>query len=219
MVGSLAILALAGFTTASAADKTAALRVAVVFDDGPIPENADRLLRILSDQRVRATFSYVGKNAEAHPALAKKAQDAGHEIVNHSYAHLHPKDLNDAEIENEIVGGQKALRQVAKPAPRWYWAPFGEQDERMPALLRKAGIAPYVPRNFVSSDDWNRQTGADEIRTRATTGITDDTVILFHEWRNETMEQLPAILAELIRQKCTFLTFSELQAAVSETSR
>jgi peptidoglycan/xylan/chitin deacetylase (PgdA/CDA1 family) len=35
------------------------------------------------------------------------------------------------------------------------------------------------------------------------------TVILFHEWRRETLQQLPRILAELRREGCTFLTFSE----------
>jgi peptidoglycan/xylan/chitin deacetylase (PgdA/CDA1 family) len=135
-------------------------------------------------------------------------------MINHSYAHLHPKDLDDAALEHEIVGGQHALRETAGIAPRWYWLPFAEQDERMVPLLDKAQIAAYLPRNFVSSDDWRSEVDGDGIRKRATTGITDGTVILFHEWRKETLEQLPAILAELKRQNCVFLTFSELEGYV-----
>jgi peptidoglycan/xylan/chitin deacetylase (PgdA/CDA1 family) len=208
----LVLAALSLPLSAAGTEKPAPKRVALVFDDGPSPENAERLLAILEREKVRVSFAYVARNVEAHPALAKKAQAAGHEIVNHSYAHLHPNALSDEGIAQEIVGGQKALAAIVSPAPRWYWAPFGEQDARMPALFEKAGIRPYLPRGFVSSDDWNREVPASEIRRRATTGVGDDTVILFHEWRNETIEELPAILAELKRQGCTFLSFSDLFA-------
>ena len=68
----------------------------------------------------------------------------------------------------------------------------------------------------MSDEDARRH--ADDLRevvrllVAATTGVTDGCVILFHEWRAETAEQLPAILAELKRQGCVFLTFSQLVA-------
>ena len=39
-------------------------------------------------------------------------------------------------------------------------------------------------------------------------GVRDGSVILFHEWRTETREQLPVILAELRRQEFGFVTFT-----------
>jgi peptidoglycan/xylan/chitin deacetylase (PgdA/CDA1 family) len=66
--------------------------------------------------------------------------------------------------------------------------------------------------------DYDRSVPAAEILRRATTDVRDGTVILFHEWRTETREQLPAILAELRRQHCVFLTFSELDAALNRTA-
>jgi peptidoglycan/xylan/chitin deacetylase (PgdA/CDA1 family) len=51
---------------------------------------------------------------------------------------------------------------------------------------------------------------AEDIRCRATTDVKDGSVILFHEWPDETLAQLPAILKELRRQSCVFETFSEL---------
>jgi peptidoglycan/xylan/chitin deacetylase (PgdA/CDA1 family) len=206
----LALMVACFATPASAGGEDAKLHVALVFDDGPVPEQAEKLLSLFAEEKVRVTFAYVGKNAESHAATAKKALAAGHEMINHSYAHLHPKDLDDAALEHEIVGGQNALLAAVGTAPRWYWMPFAERDERMLPLLEKAQIAAYVPRNLVSSDDWRPEVDGDGIRQRATTGITDGTVILFHEWRKETLEQLPAILAELKRQNCVFLTFSEL---------
>ena len=48
--------------------------------------------------------------------------------------------------------------------------------------------------------------------------VPDGSVILFHEWRKETCDQMPAILAELRRQGCVFLTFSDLAAHVRSTT-
>ncbi len=76
----------------------------------------------------------------------------------------------------------------------------------------KAGIERYPIKNLVVSQDYDRAVNADKIKRRARTNVTDGSVILFHEWRVETLAQLPAILAEFRRQGCVFETFSELAA-------
>ena len=208
MLRALAFMTVASL--ASAAEPSAVCRVALVIDDGPVPEHAQAFLDLLAEQDLHVTFAYVAQTAKAHPEVARTVLAAGHEIANHSFSHQHPDPLDDAALTREIVEGQRVLTEVFGIAPRWYWPPFLETDDRMPALFAKAGLARYVPRNFVSSDDWNREVGADEIERRATTNVTDGTVLLFHEWREETLERMPAILAELKRQGCEFHTFSEL---------
>ena len=86
-----------------------------------------------------------------------------------------------------------------------------ETDDRVKAMVTKAKIEIYTPHHLVVSEDYNTAVGADEIRSKATSNVKDGTVILFHEWRKETLEQMPAILKELRRQGCVFDTFSELR--------
>ena len=57
---------------------------------------------------------------------------------------------------------------------------------------------------------WNPAVTAEQIYTNAVTGVEDGSLIIFHEWRPETLAQMPAILAELKRQGCVFVTVSEL---------
>lgn len=188
--------------------------VAIVLDDGPSPEHTEAFLEIFAEQNIRVSFALIGENVAKHPHLAKAISDAGHEIVNHSYSHAHPEPLSDAALEQEIVGGQTAIVAGAESTPKWYWPPYGEFDDRMESLFEKAKITAYAPRGFVSSDDWNQEVDADEIYSRATKEITDGCVIVFHEWRAETLQQMPSILAELKRQNCQFFTFSELASIV-----
>ncbi|QYM77624.1 glycosyl hydrolase 115 family protein [Horticoccus luteus] len=190
-------------------------RVALVFDDGPRPEDAGPLLALLAKEKVAATFSLVGDSVQENPAEARAIAAQDCEIVNHSQTHSHPGALNDAALDREIIGAQKLLTSTLGSAPRWYWPPFLEADDRVRATAARAGLSVYVPRHLVVSQDYDRAVTAAEIYRRATTDVRDGSVILFHEWRAETRAQLPAIIAELRRQGCGFFTFSGLAAALT----
>ncbi|HZL44968.1 MAG TPA: polysaccharide deacetylase family protein [Opitutaceae bacterium] len=199
---------------ASAAEP-AVKRVALVFDDGPRPADAEPLLALLAKEKVHATFSLVGDRVNENPETAKVVAAAGHEIVNHSQTHAHPRDLDDAALDREVAGAQQRIRAVVVAGPHWYWPPYLEVDDRVCAAAAHAQLAVYTPRHLVVSMDYDTKVLAAEILRRATTDVRDGSVILFHEWRTETREQLPAILAELRRQNGVFLTFSELFASLT----
>ena len=192
------------------------VHVALMFDDGPFPEHATKFVVLFAKEDIHVTFGSVATNVELHPATAKAVLAAGHEIANHSHSHLHPKDLDDAALEHEIVGAQKVIVATTGYAPKWFWPPYLEADKRHPATTAKAQIQVYVPKHLVVSEDYDRTVGVEEIQRKATANVVDGSVILFHEWREETFERMPAIIAELRRQRCIFLTFSELAAYVGK---
>jgi peptidoglycan/xylan/chitin deacetylase (PgdA/CDA1 family) len=210
----LIVFSMAQMHTVAGDSNTNVVHVALVFDDGPFPEHAPKLLELFAKEHIHATFSFVGTNVETHPETAKAVVAAGHEVANHSFNHLHPKSLDDATLEQEIASAQKLITATTGFAPKWYWPPYLESDARVRAAAAKAQIQVYAPRHLIISKDYDRTVNADEIQRRATSNVMDGTVILFHEWREETFERMPAILAELRRQHCVFLTFSELAVYV-----
>ncbi len=211
----MAVLPVFAFAAASAS-KT----VALVFDDGPAPQQTQRLLDVLHQEAVTVTFSYLGREVEMHPELALAAARAGHEINNHSYTHPHLRALDDAAVSAEASRTSAAIARATGHPPVWFWSPFLETDERIDRLVKAAtGLVhfPWLSHHFISTDDWDEaHTAPATIRHNATTGVTDGTIILFHEWREATLEQLPGILAELRRQGCVFVTLSGLQARLGE---
>ena len=58
--------------------------VAMTFDDGPNAKLTPKLLDILAEHHIKATFFVVGQNAAAHPDLLQRAVREGHEFGNHS---------------------------------------------------------------------------------------------------------------------------------------
>ena len=210
---SVALLSLAAALTLGAADAPARKRVALVIDDGPIPEHNAAFLELLAREHLHVTFSHVGKQVVAHPEMAQAVAVAGHEIANHSYTHPHLKTLADAVIEKEIADTQAAELKATGKVPVWFWAPYLEHDDRVDAAVRKAsGLEhfPFTKYHFIGSLDWEPATTGEKFRELTTTGIVDGTVILMHEWPEVTLANLPAVIAELKKQGVEFVTFSEL---------
>lgn len=203
--------------TSKSPTQSSPIRVALVFDDGPKSSDAVPLLAVLANEHIHVTFSLVVDRVAESPDLARKIAAAGHEIANHSQTHSHARDLSDPALEREISGAQRKLAEVIGHPPKWYWPPFLEIDDRVRAAVARAELKIYEPHHLVVSKDYDLSTSADEIRRLATTDVRDGSVILFHEWRAETREQLPAILAELRRQNCSFFTFSELDSALAKS--
>ena len=61
--------------------------VALTFDDGPDPIHTPRILDILEENNIKATFFLIGSNIETYPELVKRIYDEGHIIGNHTFSH------------------------------------------------------------------------------------------------------------------------------------
>ena len=75
----------------------------LTFDDGPTLKATPKILDILKEEDVVATFFVVGKHIKENPELVKRAYDEGHFIANHGYNHNNSKLYkNDDSFINEI---------------------------------------------------------------------------------------------------------------------
>src|SRR5260370_7593030 len=61
--------------------------VVLTFDDGPRPGTTSAVLNALRRECVLATFFLVGRNAAAHPELARRELAEGHTVAHHSFRH------------------------------------------------------------------------------------------------------------------------------------
>ena len=77
----------------------------LTFDDGPWPGTTPRVLDALKHECVRATFFLVGRNAKAHPELARRELAEGHSIGHHTYSHPLLNRMTLAKAKAEINRG------------------------------------------------------------------------------------------------------------------
>lgn len=75
----------------------------LTFDDGPTITVTPKILDILKEEDIKATFFVIGKRVEEHPEIVERAYNEGHYIANHGYSHN--KEMlykNEESFINEI---------------------------------------------------------------------------------------------------------------------
>ena len=91
--------------------------VRLTFDDGPVRANTPRVLNVLSNHSVKATFFVIGKRARRYPRLVKREYRQGHSVQNHTYTHPDLTTLGNAEIRRELRATNRAIKAAGVPRP------------------------------------------------------------------------------------------------------
>ena len=134
--------------------------VALTYDDGPNDAATPRLLAILADAEVRATFFMIGRFVRERPDLVRAVAAAGHVVGNHTMTHPWLMSKPGALIREELRGCQQALEDTLGAPVRYFRAPHGA---RRPAVLRAAAELGLIPVQWnVTGRDWTER-GEDEL--------------------------------------------------------
>ena len=94
-----------------------------VYEDRVV-ESSQKLLDILDEAGVKATFFVLGYVADQFPALVRRVADAGHEIGLHSYHHRPVHRLTPDQFRADLVRGREAVEQASGRQVIGYRAPM-----------------------------------------------------------------------------------------------
>lgn len=88
-----------------------------------VEANVDRILGMLAQHNVHATFFTLGWIAERYPAVVRNIVAEGHELASHGYAHLRASEQTPAEFAHDITLSKNLLEQLGGQPVRGYRAP------------------------------------------------------------------------------------------------
>ena len=84
----------------------------LTFDDGPTKRATPKILEILDEENIKASFFVIGKYVNKHPEIVKREYESGHYIANHGYNHNNSiLYKNDESFISEI---QQTDSEIAK---------------------------------------------------------------------------------------------------------
>lgn len=87
-----------------------------------VEANTARLLELLAEQRVHATFFVLGWVAERNPGLVRRIAAAGHEIACHGYSHQLVYQQSREDFYRETALAKTILEDQAQASVRGYRA-------------------------------------------------------------------------------------------------
>lgn len=183
--------------------------IAITFDDGPHPTHTPRLLDILKQRNVKATFYVIGTNVSRHPQIVRRILAEGHEIGNHTLNHPNLSNMGDDAVNRELTGVITAMRGAA-PNYRMNTMrpPYGALTQRQREWIFRDYRYPTIMWS-VDPQDWRRP-GPSVVTQRILSGTRSGGIVLAHDIHGPTIDAMPATFDGLLGRGFRFVTISQL---------
>lgn len=188
--------------------------IAMTFDDGPDATLTPRLLDILKERHLHATFFVLGQRVQDHPEILQREIAEGHEVGNHSWDHPQLNRLAEGGLHHQLADTSEIIRQSIGHAPIIMRPPYGATNPRLSRAIEKE-YGMKVILWSVDPFDW-RDPGAQVVSSRilngwkGSGGAKPGAIILAHDIHKGTVEAMPATLDALLAKGYKFVTVSEL---------
>ncbi|WP_290650649.1 XrtA system polysaccharide deacetylase [Aquisalimonas sp.] len=101
-----------------------------------VERNMDRLLAVLDDTGVRATFFTLGWIAERYPQLVRRIVTEGHELASHGYWHERVTELTTGQFREDVCRAKGVLEDTGGVPVYGYRAPSFSIDKTNLQVLR-----------------------------------------------------------------------------------
>lgn len=182
-------------------------KVYLTFDDGP-SSNTGRILDILAEYNVKATFFVVGKEEERYQPLYNRIVNEGHTLAMHSYSHKYQEIYQSKESYIEDLKKlQEFLYETTGVWCRYCRFPGGSSNtvsrvdmHELIEYLDEQDMT-YFDWNIVSGDASNNYISSGDIIRNCTRklGEFDEAIILMHDAaeKDSTVEALPGLIEQI----------------------
>jgi len=185
--------------------------ITITFDDGPF-DHSDRLLGILAEHDVRATFFLIGGNINARLWQAKRMSEAGHDVANHSWGWSSlgtPSPGVDA-IRKSLGDTSALIKEATGKPPAFFRAPNLNLGADLEMVAGEMGMS--IIGATANSHDW-RDIPTAEIVNNALYSVKDGGIILLHEFHSgsrRTEWAVPEIICSLRARGFAIVPLSKL---------
>ncbi|MCI9081935.1 MAG: polysaccharide deacetylase [Lachnospiraceae bacterium] len=194
-------------------------KVYLTFDDGP-SENTARILDILKEHNVKATFFVTGNEEETAKELYRRIVDEGHTLGMHSFTHKYDVIYQslDAYIE-DMTHLQSYLEEVTGVTTNFIRFPGGSSNHVSNVDMHE--LIRYVNEQGFTYFDWNVASGdatsqvytPDELVQNVINDVVkyDTSVVLMHDSsaKGTTVEALAPMIDQLQEMGAELLPIDE----------
>lgn len=187
--------------------------VYLTFDDGPSDRVTPKILDVLAEENVKATFFIIGKQAEIRRPLIEREINEGHTVAVHSYTHNYKEIyssvknlITDIDMCNDVIENITGKRSSVYRFPGGSYGLSG-------------GLVSAVTAHGMRYIDWNASTrdaellGADAEQLYkcavATSAGSENVVLLAHDstTKTATAQALKSIIGYYKQNGYVFKSF------------
>lgn len=184
--------------------------IAMTFDDGPHGTQTPRLLDMLKQRGLKATFFVCGQCVAEFPDIAKRIVAEGHEIASHSWSHPNLIPMSESGVRDQLERTHAVVKQSTGVDMKTFRPPYGNFTARQRAWAH----ATYGYKTIlwdVDTLDWQHRNPA-KTEAIALAQTRPGSIVLQHDIHKATVDAMPSTLDGLVAKGFKFVTVSELIA-------
>ena len=173
----------------------------LTFDDGPSDKVTPKILDILKQEKVPATFFVVGSQVEKRRGILKRIYNEGHTVAVHSYSHEYKEIYKSPEaLLDDIERCNDIICSVTGEFAHFYRFPGGSynlSDQLKSAVIERG--YKYIDWNASFRDSEIKDATAGKLYTAAISTVANPNriIMLAHDAGNKT--ETAEALKEVIR--------------------
>ncbi len=180
--------------------------VAISFDAAWGADKTLKILNILDEYKIKATFFLVGFWIDTYPDMVLEISLRGHEIGTHSETHPKMSTLTRKQVEEELKSSCAKITKITGKEVKVFRPPFGDYNNQLLEVCNTMNLKA-IQWN-VDSLDW-KGISANEIATRVQKAKSGS-IILCHNNSEHIVEALPVIITSLTSKGLSFVKMSDL---------
>ena len=187
--------------------------IALTFDDGPHPEYTPRLLEVLDEYGITASFFWLGVCVERYGAIAQAVVERGHWIGIHGYNHRNFPALSQPELRSSLQKTQQIISDTCGISPAKIIDVRPPNGLFTPKTLQLLHQWQYRPVMWsVVPEDWTRP-GITKVAQRVMTQTMPGSLIVLHDGYSggeDCAASIQIIIPQLLAKNYQFVTVDQL---------
>jgi peptidoglycan-N-acetylglucosamine deacetylase len=189
--------------------------IAISFDDGPDPKWTPKILDILKQKNVKATFMLIGAEAAENIGLMQRLVREGNEVGNHTYTHPDISEISPKQLDLQVKLTERLFASKLGVQPLYFRPPYDideepDTDDQAAPVVRIQNAGYIVIGSKIDTDDWDEhphkspaditKSVLEQIDKMRTKPQFRGSVILMHDGggdRSATLAALPVLIDAL----------------------
>ena len=183
-------------------------KVAISFDAAWGADKTEKIMDILDEYKVRATFFLVGFWAEKYSDIVRSIDSRGYEIGTHSNTHPDLSKMSAEQVKLELSQSiEKIDKACSNVNVKLFRPPFGAYNNTVIDTAESLGLTTI--QWSVDSLDWKGESGS-EIVNRVLSKVGCGSIILCHNNADHILDALPPLLERLKMQNYSVVSVGDL---------
>ena len=183
----------------------------LTFDEGYEAGYTPKILDVLKQNNVKATFFITAHYLNTQSDLVKQMIDEGHIVGNHTVNHKSMPSLTQEQINSEVMDLHKAIYSKFEYEMKYLRPPMGEYSQKTLAVTNSLGYTT-VMWSF-AYEDWNEKSQPDEEKSKQKilNNVHNGEIMLLHGNSKTNTNILDSIIKQIKQMGYEFKSLDEFE--------